>query len=747
MLSVGLVGVMGHLVEVEADLSAGLPAVVMSGLPDTALNEARDRVRAAVVNSGERWPNRRITVNLLPATLPKHGSAFDMGIAAALLGAAGELPLAALDGVVILGELGLDGSVRPIRGVLPMVVAALRAGVHHAVVPLANAAEAAVVPGITVKAVETLHRLVAFVRSGAALLDPPADRPPPESPMPDLADVAGQALGRRAIEVAAAGGHHVAMFGPPGAGMPSDTVLLMITEYLSGYVRLSKEHGDTNVSLAGMVADVVAMAERYGYALAPHPGPDCPESCQGQPVHVDDGISGAVRNRPAFLAWLADGRSGAASALGTWHTDRLTREGVNAGALVLDVVEGKDPLTGRVVFPPVRFLGSDGTDSRDESAFRFRFVIDAEVGRAERARISARNRAKDARLRAAGRFAGGGAPYGYRVVPAPDGKGKALDIEPVEAAAIQQAASMILAEDGTTLGDVTRWMTANAPARRTSGWSRSTLKHCLTNYALTGAVMVRPRDAAGNRATNNRETQPLLDDAGNVVRPWPQILSPATVEAVRTALSGRRGGARRGAGRAPAHLLTNLMSCSGCGRPMNIWYARKRQYFCPSDRLSLFCPRRVSIQADIAEAYLVGLYLGAVGDNEMQAPVVTVAGGGERERVESELADVMRALSRQITPELVARITDLQTERDALAAMPVQRHTEWRPTGRTFREEWERRADDVLWRRSLLAEAFAELTVLPGRMPVAQRIRYRWSDIEPFATLAELKRDLEWYGG
>ncbi|WP_203706281.1 YifB family Mg chelatase-like AAA ATPase [Asanoa iriomotensis] len=218
VLSVGLVGVSGHLVEVEADLSAGLPAVVMSGLPDTALNEARDRVRAAVVNSGESWPNRRITVNLLPATLPKYGSAFDMGIAAALLGAAGELPLAALDGVVLLGELGLDGSVRPVRGVLPMVAAALRAGVHRAVVPLANAAEAAVVPGVTVKAVETLHRLVAFIRAGGPLLDPPADRPPPEPAMPDLADVAGQALGRRAIEVAAAGGHHVAMFGPPGAG-------------------------------------------------------------------------------------------------------------------------------------------------------------------------------------------------------------------------------------------------------------------------------------------------------------------------------------------------------------------------------------------------------------------------------------------------------------------------------------------------------------------------------------------------
>ncbi|HEX6970349.1 MAG TPA: YifB family Mg chelatase-like AAA ATPase [Micromonosporaceae bacterium] len=218
VLSVGLVGLHGHLVEVEADLSAGLPTVVLSGLPDTALNEARDRVRAAIVNSGQTWPNRRITVNLLPATLPKHGSAFDLALAAVLLGAAGELPLAPLDGVVLLGELGLDGTVRPVRGVLPMVAAAARAGVTRAVVPLANAAEAAVVPGVRVRAVDHLHRLIAFVRTGGRLLDPPEPQAVPIPDGPDLIDVAGQWLGRRALEVAAAGGHHLALLGPPGAG-------------------------------------------------------------------------------------------------------------------------------------------------------------------------------------------------------------------------------------------------------------------------------------------------------------------------------------------------------------------------------------------------------------------------------------------------------------------------------------------------------------------------------------------------
>lgn len=218
VLCVGLLGLTGHVVEVEADLSAGLPAVILTGLPDTALHEARDRVRAAVVNSGEKWPNRRVTVNLLPAALPKHGSAFDLAMATAMLAGAGEMPAEPLDGVVLLGELGLDGAVRPVRGVLPMVAAAARAGFTEVIVPIGNSREATVVPGVHVKAVDSLRRLIDFVRQGTPLLDPPAPGPAPSGTGPDLADVAGQELGRYGLEVTAAGGHHLALFGPPGAG-------------------------------------------------------------------------------------------------------------------------------------------------------------------------------------------------------------------------------------------------------------------------------------------------------------------------------------------------------------------------------------------------------------------------------------------------------------------------------------------------------------------------------------------------
>ncbi len=214
VLAVGLVGLAGHLVEVEADLAAGLPGLTLTGLPDAALFEARDRVRAALVNSGESWPNRRITVNLLPADLPKHGSVFDLAIAVGVLAGAGELPLAPLGGVVLLGELGLDGTVRPVRGVLPGLLAAARA----AVVPVANAREAVLVPGMTVRATDSLRRLIDFVRGSGPLLAIPPSPEPSTVDGPDLADVVGQEFGRRGLELAAAGGHHLFMVGPPGAG-------------------------------------------------------------------------------------------------------------------------------------------------------------------------------------------------------------------------------------------------------------------------------------------------------------------------------------------------------------------------------------------------------------------------------------------------------------------------------------------------------------------------------------------------
>jgi len=216
--SVGLIGLEGHAVTVEAHVASGLPALILSGLPDASLNESRDRVRAALVNSDEDWPQKRITVNLLPADLPKRGSGFDLGLAVVILGAAGQLPLARLRGAALVGELGLDGQIRPVRGVLPMVLAAVSAGIRHMIVPAGNLAEARLVPGMTVLAAASLREVVEFIRAGVALPDPPTPEIADEPEGPDLADVFGQQRGRFALELAAAGRHNLAYFGPPGAG-------------------------------------------------------------------------------------------------------------------------------------------------------------------------------------------------------------------------------------------------------------------------------------------------------------------------------------------------------------------------------------------------------------------------------------------------------------------------------------------------------------------------------------------------
>ena len=232
--AVALVGVRGHLVEVEADLAQGLPALTLIGLPDASLNESRDRMRAAVVNSGEAWPQRRITVGLSPASLPKQGSGYDLAMAAAVLAAAGAVPEAAVRSRVLLGELGLDGRVRSLRGVLPAVLAAAAGGVVRVVVPAGNLAEARLVPDVHVEGVESLRDLLALLRgqrpegaelagagSGAESATPaggPLAGPAHRVDAPDLADVLGQVVGRRLLEVAAAGAHHLLLLGPPGAG-------------------------------------------------------------------------------------------------------------------------------------------------------------------------------------------------------------------------------------------------------------------------------------------------------------------------------------------------------------------------------------------------------------------------------------------------------------------------------------------------------------------------------------------------
>jgi magnesium chelatase family protein len=221
--SVALVGVAGQLVSIEADIGMGLPGFALIGLPDAALNESRDRVKAAVTNTGEAWPNRKVTVSMSPADLHKRGSHFDLALAAIVLAANGEVPRDELVDRVLLGELGLDGGLRPLRGVLPAVSAAARAGIKRVVVPEPNAAEAALVEGVEVLGVRSLGQLLAILRGKPVPDAPPVpvvERPaePDLVEVPDLVDVRGHAEARFALEVSAAGGHHLFFHGSPGAG-------------------------------------------------------------------------------------------------------------------------------------------------------------------------------------------------------------------------------------------------------------------------------------------------------------------------------------------------------------------------------------------------------------------------------------------------------------------------------------------------------------------------------------------------
>jgi magnesium chelatase family protein len=295
--AVALIGLEGAVVDVEADIAAGLPRFAVVGLPDRSLMEATDRVRAAIVNSQLQMPTQRVTVNLSPAALPKAGSGFDLSIAMAALAATGQVPPESVSRAAHIGELALDGRLRPTRGVLPAVVGAARAGIKTILVPQGNLPEAQLVPGIQAVGVSSLRNAAIWHGADLSVVDVPsitASQPAPDLVEDaDLADVVGNRDAVSALIACAAGGHHLFMLGPPGAGKT------MLASRLRGILPDLSEEASLEVACVNSVVGGAAVE------VLPHRPPFEAPHHTATTTSLVGGGSGVIR--PGAIAKAAHG--------------------------------------------------------------------------------------------------------------------------------------------------------------------------------------------------------------------------------------------------------------------------------------------------------------------------------------------------------------------------------------------------------------------------------------------------------
>jgi site-specific DNA recombinase len=459
-------------------------------------------------------------------------------------------------------------------------------------------------------------------------------------------------------------------------------------------IRLSKEAREENLSKDGMLAECRALCERLGLRIVAE--------------HIDDGISGSVRNRPGFVAWLEDARQCRADHLVAWHVDRMTRKGVNVAGMILDAVEGKDPETGKQIRHRVRLLDTKGLDSDpdsggDDSAFRFKLVIAAEIARAERERMRDRNRAAHRRATAAGRWTGGPPPYGFQAVPNPDGPGWVLVHEPAEGAFLREAAERILT--GQNLSQVTRWanLYSGMKPRKTTTWNRRSLGHILSGFPIQGKVV----------ALVDGKPVPVVDETGTPVTLEP-ILDSDTSAAVRQKLAVKDPNAAK-AGRKPSRLLSGLVLCSGCGSRMTV--SRRGNghinYRCPEGYTDGRCKRPVSISAPLLEELIEGNFLRSYGSDPEYVKRAQVAGAALVEEAEDAKTAALNALSAAPTAENLGRLQEADEALQAAYAVPRETTVTLVPTGRTVADAWA--AAELEDRRDMLTTNYVAIYVKPGQ--------------------------------
>ncbi|GFG68973.1 YifB family Mg chelatase-like AAA ATPase [Mycolicibacter senuensis] len=421
--SVAVRGLDGLIVEIEADITSGLPGVHLVGLPDAAVQESRDRVRAAITNSEQRWPAARLTLALSPATLPKMGSVYDIALAAAVLSANRDTRWPRLEKTVLLGELALDGRVRPVHGVLPAVLAAKNDGWACAVVPVDNLAEASLVDGIEVYGVATLRQLHDWLDGSARLRERVTTAAPEILPAADLAEVVGQAQARFAVEVAAAGSHHLLLTGPPGIGKT------MLAQRLPGLLPPLTESESLEVtaihSVAGLLSGSAPLITRPPF-IAPHHSSSVAALVGGGSGMARPGAVSRAHRGVLFLDECAEIRVSALEALRTPLEDgeiRLARrDGVACYPARFQLVMAANPCPCAPADPrdctcksmeKRRYLGRLSGPLLDRVDLRVQMhpvragafsAVDGESTAAVRARVA------DARAAATQRWG----PYGFR---------------------------------------------------------------------------------------------------------------------------------------------------------------------------------------------------------------------------------------------------------------------------------------------------------------------------------------------
>ncbi|MGW5635714.1 recombinase family protein [Streptomyces sp. NPDC003832] len=465
------------------------------------------------------------------------------------------------------------------------------------------------------------------------------------------------------------------------------------------YARLSVAADDENTSLKDMLDGMRSLCTREGLEVVAE--------------HIDDGKSGGRRDRDEFQEWLNDARAGRCDVLVNPVTDRLTREGLNVAAQILDVVEGKNPATGRLSHRPVRLVDCNGLDSLHGDAFRFRFVIQAEVGRAERERMRDRARKRSRNLRRAARWGGGTPPFGYRVIPNPDGPGFALDIEPAEARTVREAADALLQPEPDPLTRVVRRLNHQGiKPRRADQWSRQVLRKVLTGDAILGRV------SSGGKL--------LRDEEGEILAPFPAVLTLSQVTTLRARLAPGASTGKRGGGH-PARALSGLLTCHSCLADLIVHHSSGRTrdgrqadperpvrivYRCPTRSQGGVCEQSVSVSAGVIEEYVIGRYLSVVGPLQRYRQHTVTAGLEELAQVEDLIRELLQDLATQASTETFTRLQAAQARQAELSQTDTTQRVEWVPTGMTQAEHWERAM--VADRRNMLAEAFEELIVGPG---------------------------------